>query len=50
MLAANLDYFGVPALKAAVGRLAERSEADASRIGAICSLPGRLDSAHLGVH
>jgi carboxymethylenebutenolidase len=34
-LAGNLEYFGVPGLKAALGRLAERSEVDAGRIGAI---------------
>ena len=34
-MAGNLDYFGVPALKAALGRLADRPEVDAARIGAI---------------
>ena len=34
-LAGNLDYYGVPALKAALGRLASRPEVDAARIGAI---------------
>ncbi len=34
-MAGNLDYFGVPALKAALGRLADRPEVDAGRIGAI---------------
>ena len=31
----NLDYFGVPALKAALGRLANRPEVDAARVGAV---------------
>jgi carboxymethylenebutenolidase len=34
-MAGNLDYFGVPALKAALGRLADHPEVDAGRIGAI---------------
>jgi len=34
-MAGNLDYYGVPALKAALGQLASRPEADAGRIGAI---------------
>lgn len=34
-MAGNLEYFGVPALKAALGRLADRREVDAGRIGAI---------------
>jgi carboxymethylenebutenolidase len=34
-LAGNLDHFGVPALKAALGRLADRPEVDAVRIGAV---------------
>jgi carboxymethylenebutenolidase len=34
-MAGNLDYFGVPALKAALGQLADRPEVDAGRIGAI---------------
>lgn len=34
-LAGNLEYFGVPALKTALGRLAGRPEVDAGRIGAI---------------
>jgi carboxymethylenebutenolidase len=34
-LAGNLDYYGVPALKSALGQLASRSEVDAGRIGAI---------------
>ncbi|MGA9159741.1 MAG: dienelactone hydrolase family protein, partial [Actinomycetota bacterium] len=34
-MAGNLDYFGVPALKAALGRLADHHEVDARRIGAI---------------
>ena len=34
-MAGNLDYFGVPALKAALGRLANHPEVDAGRIGAI---------------
>ncbi len=34
-MAGNLDYCGVPALKAALGRLAERPEVDAGRMGAI---------------
>ncbi len=34
-MAGNLDYFGVPALKAALGRLADRPEVDAGRMGAI---------------
>lgn len=34
-MAGNLDYFGVPALKAALGRLADRPEVDSGRIGAI---------------
>ena len=31
----NLDYYGVPALKAALGRLAGHPEVDAARIGAV---------------
>jgi carboxymethylenebutenolidase len=31
----NLDYYGIPALKAAVGQLAERPDVDADRIGAV---------------
>lgn len=31
----NLDYFGVPALKAALGRLADRPDVDAGRVGAV---------------
>jgi carboxymethylenebutenolidase len=31
----NLDYYGVPALKAALGRLAGHPEVDAAKIGAI---------------
>jgi carboxymethylenebutenolidase len=34
-MAGNLDYFGVPALRAAMGRLADHPEVDAGRIGAI---------------
>jgi carboxymethylenebutenolidase len=34
-MAGNLDYYGVPALKAALGRLVSRPEVDAARIGAI---------------
>jgi carboxymethylenebutenolidase len=34
-LAGNLDHYGVPALKAALGRLAGRQEVDAARIGAV---------------
>jgi len=34
-MAGNLDYYGVPALKAALGRLADHPEVDAGRIGAI---------------
>ena len=34
-MAGNLDYYGVPALKAALGELASHPEADAERIGAI---------------
>ena len=34
-MAGNLDYYGVPALKAALGRLASHPEVDAARIGAI---------------
>src|SRR5215470_13709797 len=34
-MAGNLDYYGVPALKAAVGRLASHPQVDAARIGAI---------------
>ena len=34
-MAGNLDYYGVPALKAALGRLAGHPEIDAARIGAI---------------
>jgi carboxymethylenebutenolidase len=34
-MAGNLDYFGVPALKVALGRLADRPEVDPGRIGAI---------------
>jgi carboxymethylenebutenolidase len=34
-MAGNLDHYGVPALKAALGRLAAHPEVDAGRIGAI---------------
>jgi dienelactone hydrolase len=34
-MAGNLNYYGVPALKAALGRLAGHPEVDANRIGAI---------------
>ena len=34
-MAGNLDYYGVPALKAALGQLASHPEVDAARIGAI---------------
>ena len=34
-MAGNLDHYGVPALKAALGRLASHAEVDAARIGAI---------------
>ena len=34
-MAGNLDYYGVPALKAALGRLAGHPQVDAARIGAI---------------
>jgi carboxymethylenebutenolidase len=34
-LAGNLDYYGVPALKAALSALADRPEVDAERIGAV---------------
>ncbi|MEI8406616.1 MULTISPECIES: dienelactone hydrolase family protein [unclassified Kribbella] len=34
-LAGNLDHYGVPALKAALGRLAGHPDTDAARIGAI---------------
>jgi carboxymethylenebutenolidase len=34
-LAGNLDYYGVPALKAALGQLASRPEVDGARIGAV---------------
>ncbi len=34
-LAGNLDYYGVPALKAALGALADHPEVDADRIGAV---------------
>jgi carboxymethylenebutenolidase len=34
-MAGNLDYYGVPALKAALGQLASRPEVDGARIGAI---------------
>ena len=34
-MAGNLDHYGVPALKAALGRLAGHAEVDAARIGAI---------------
>jgi carboxymethylenebutenolidase len=34
-LAGNLDYYGVPALKAGLGQLASRPEVDAARIGAV---------------
>jgi hypothetical protein len=37
-MARNLDYYGVPALKAALGQLASRSEVDGARIGAIGAL------------
>ena len=35
MMAGNLDHYGVPALKASLGQLADRPEVDAGRIGAI---------------
>jgi carboxymethylenebutenolidase len=34
-MAGNLDHYGVPALKAALGRLSDHSRVDAVRIGAI---------------
>jgi carboxymethylenebutenolidase len=34
-IAGNLDHYGVPSLKAALGHLADRTEVDANRIGAI---------------
>ena len=34
-MAGNLDYYGVPALKAALGRLACQPPVDAARVGAI---------------
>ena len=34
-LTGNLDHFGVPALRAALARLAERPEVDTNRIGAV---------------
>jgi len=34
-MAGNLDHFGIPALRGALGRLAERPEVDAERIGAV---------------
>jgi len=34
-LAGNLDYYGVPALKAALGQLASRPNVDDTRIGAV---------------
>jgi carboxymethylenebutenolidase len=34
-MAGNLDHYGVPALKAALGRLAGHPQVDAARIGAI---------------
>jgi carboxymethylenebutenolidase len=34
-MAGNLDYYGVPALKAVLGRLASHPEVDAARIGAV---------------
>jgi carboxymethylenebutenolidase len=34
-MAGNLDYYGVPALKGALGRLAGHPQVDAARIGAI---------------
>jgi len=34
-MAGNLDHFGVPTLKAALGRLADHPQVDAGRIGAI---------------
>ena len=34
-LAGNLDYYGVPALKAGLGQLASRPEVDVARIGAV---------------
>jgi carboxymethylenebutenolidase len=35
VMAGNLDHYGVPALKAALGRLAGHPQVDAARIGAI---------------
>src|SRR6266496_6155805 len=34
-MAGNLDYYGVPALKAALGQLASHPQVDAARIGAV---------------
>ena len=34
-MAGNLDHYGVPALKAALGRLASHPQVDAARVGAI---------------
>jgi carboxymethylenebutenolidase len=34
-MAGNLDYYGVPALKTALGRLASHPDVDAARVGAV---------------
>jgi carboxymethylenebutenolidase len=35
LMLGNLDHFGVPAVRAALGRLADRPDVDAARVGAI---------------
>ena len=49
-MAGNSDYYGVSALKAALGRLASHPEVDAGRIGAIGFLPGRFHRPDVGLH
>ena len=46
-MAGNLDHYGVPALKAALSRLASHPDVDRDRIGSDRLLPRRLDRADL---
>jgi carboxymethylenebutenolidase len=47
-MAGNLDYYGVPALKAALGQLASSTEVDAARRHRF--LPGRFHRVDLGMY
>jgi carboxymethylenebutenolidase len=49
-MAGNLDYYGVPALKAALGQLASRPEVDRAWIGRHRFLPRWFHCLDLGLH